>query len=492
MAGTPLPFAVTARPGQRPGEFKGDLINAYARKNGDEIEWKRVPGLDRFTPALAEASRRIPRGQLDLDTYLLTAWEDRLDFVDALGGVETATGEIMEGDEPVTMAQNQRNVPQIVIVTDTGVYITDSATKVLRNYPDAEVLADFPDSAANLGNVNSVCIYAGYFIFTRPDGTIVASDLQNAGIPDSSDDEARQASDGALRSFNNGDTVLIMGTKTVEVWIDAAKSPFPLAFAASLDVGLLGRWAVAGGPMQWERSVLWVGTDYTVRQLDGYTPTIVSDTDVQRDIFEARFDPEGFRAQVYTVDGQAVWCLSHHNWCWCYNLDTKTWHRRKSYNTTGWWRGQFCTRFNNAWYVQDLKKDGLLEITSEVQMEDDERLIATIVSAPLKDFPLSVRVPVVHFNFTVGLGRLGRPYAEEDPAVQISWSHNGAATFGNPVVRSLGKQGQYNTLVKVHSMGRTTHQGMIIKLVISDPVDFTFTGAFAPTLAPSKPRQVAR
>lgn len=494
MAGVPFPFALTSMPGQRPGESQGELINCYAVKKGDEVHFQRTPGLDRWTPALAEASRRIPRGMLNVDNYLLVAAEDRLEWVDAMGAIYPSTGEVLIGEKPVTMARNGRQQPEVIITTDNGTYYTDPATMELQTYPTAAIVADplYADSAARLGAANAVEHYAGYFFWTRPDGTIVGSDLLNAGIPALSFDQARQVSDETFKPFNAGDTLLIMGSKSVEAWVDVGKTPFPLQFASVMNVGMLGRDCVAGGPQQWEHGVFFVASDYTVRAVDGYQAVPVSHPDVERDIYEARLVPDGFHAQVNAVDGQAIFSVSHYNWCWQFNLKTGAWHKRKSWNTTGWWRGRSSTQFKNSWYVQDLKKDGLLEITPEYHKEDDEPLVARMTSAPLKDFPLSVRVPLVHIDCSVGIGRLGQPYNIEQPAIQISWSHNGGASFGNPLIRSLGQQGQYSTLVKVHNLGRTTHHGMMLRLEVSDPVPFVIRGAIAPTLKPSRPRQVAR
>lgn len=491
MAGTQIPWPASARPAPLTGESQGDLINVYAQKVGDVIEWKRVPGLSRFTGRLNEELRRVPRGSLDVDNYIVTVWGEEVEAVTANKTVVPLTGTVA-GDMPILMARNMRTIPEIALVADGAAYIVDLDTMTVSPYPltDVSEAQDGSEMVDNLGNVNSVDYYSGYFIFTRGDGTIVASDLQSAIIPDLSWDKADSAADGALRAVNNGDSVLIFGQKSIEVWQDVGKSPFPLARATVIPVGLLGRYAVAGGPQRWERGILFVANDYTVRQMDGYTPQIVSNESVSRDIMAARFEPDEFRSQVYEFNGHAIFSLSHKAWTWEYNLTTGSWHRRES---MGWsrFRGLYAHKFAQRWLVQDERLDGLCEIDPSRYDEDGERLMALCQSAALKDFPVSVRIPVLYFDFDVGLGRESAAGREgTDPAVQLSWSHDGGASWSNPLVRSLGRQGERSTLVTLRNTGRSTHRGIMLRWQTTDPVDLTFRQAVSTNTSPSRPRQV--
>lgn len=477
MAGTPIPFPFTAAPAPRPGDSQGDLVNVFAMKKGDAVEWRRVAGLRRLTAR--KAAPRVPRGQRAVGSYMVTAWTDAVEAVDPAGEIVPIVGELV-GSLPVTIAANLRQIPEIAIVTDNDAYLASL---------DTMTVAPYPDPLGNLGSVNSVDYYSGYFIFTRGDGTIVASDLQNSEIPDLSFDTVSSAG-GLLRAVNYGETVLLMGHGTIEVWADAATSPFPLRRQTVIPVGLMGQWAVAGGPLVWERGLLFVASDYTVRRMNGYSPEIVSNASVSADIYAARDIPSSLHAQVYAFDEQAIFSLSGLDWTWELNLTTGAWHRRASRGAE-WWRGRSAAKYRDRWYVQDAWNDGLLEIATGHHDEDGERLIATAVSAALKDFPVSVRIPQVNLDFTVGVGVPDRPEAEYDPAVMVSWSHDGGASWSNPLARSLGKPGEFKRLVTLRNLGRSTHHGMMLRWQISDPVHITFRGAVAPTISPSRARQVA-
>jgi hypothetical protein len=495
MAGTPIPFPVTAVPSRLHTEpqtdGRGDLLNLLAVKRGEEVVWTQVPGLERWTPVSADPSSRIPRGMRQVGNYLVTAWTDEVTAISP-NGVETVlTGAVLAGDGPVTIAANLRTNPEIAIVTELGAFLADLNTMTLAAYPLTDVSAaqDGSEMVDNLGAVNSVDYYAGYLVFSRANGDIVASDLQSAIIPDLSEDKAQYAGDALLRILNNGDTVLACGTGTIEVWQDVGKSPFPLQRATVIPVGIAGKWSIAGGPGVWERGVLFVASDFTVRLLNGYQPEVVSNSAVEADLSGYRATPDAIRASVYIAEGQAIFSISTPTWTWEFNLSTGSWHRRESFGLQRW-RGGFSQPFMSRWYVQDELAGGVLRIDPAVRSEAGARLRWMIESGAIKDFPVAVRIPVIDFDFRVGIGRLDRPDEEADPAVAFSWSHDGGASWSNPLVRSLGQQGRYGTKVSLRNIGRSTIHGTRLRVEGTDPVEIVFRGAVAPTLKPSRARPV--
>ncbi|WP_284209429.1 hypothetical protein [Methylorubrum aminovorans] len=77
-------------------------------------------------------------------------------------------------------------------------------------------------------------------------------------------------------------------------------------------------------------------------------------------------------------------------------------------------------------------------------------------------------------EITTGQGRAeGLDPIETDPVALISWSLDGGGTFGNPVERSLGKQGEFGRTVRVGSLGRARGAGVRVRIEVSDPVPFS-------------------
>jgi len=64
---------------------------------------------------------------------------------------------------------------------------------------------------------------------------------------------------------------------------------------------------------------------------------------------------------------------------------------------------------------------------------------------------------------------------ETDPVVMISWSDDGGRTFGNPVRRRLGSQGE-TTPININGAGLTKQFGRQWRLQVADPVEVSLLG----------------
>ena len=320
-----VPWPVTALPGRRPGEGQGDLINAYGCKIGDTVQIRRTPGLQRAL-AVGDATLLPPRGMHGMPTRLIHVWGDEVHSWDGTTDT-TLTGTPIASADRVTFASNLRTdpVPDLVIVSDVAAYFVDLDPGTVAAYPDGD-----------LGSVTSVEYFSGYFFFTRSNGQIVASDLQNTDIDPLSVATAEYASDPLIRLKSTGSALLAFGSRSIEAWVDVGSSPFPLQRQTALDIGLLGQWAVAGGANEWGNGILFVASDYSVRWMDGLTPKVVSNDDVAHDVFLQRNNVDGIVAQVYEFEGQAVFSITTDSWTWEYNLITGAWHRRDSYGQANW------------------------------------------------------------------------------------------------------------------------------------------------------------
>jgi hypothetical protein len=479
MTTVPIPWPMTSLPGRWPGESQGQLVNAYAVKIGDVVRIRRTAGLRRFHTLVTPANR-TSRGTLEAAGNLFHAWNGELDVYDSSGLNRIAINGL-PGSQPVTMAKNMRPItPDVVIVSENGASIYDLSDYTVKPYP-----------SGSMGAVNSVEYYSGYFFFTRQDGTIIASDLQQTTIPDLSEATAEYTADDLWRTKSVGSALAVMSAKSIEFWVDVGASPFPLQRQSAIDVGLISPWAVAGGANVWENGLLWVAGDWTVRMLSGFTPVVVSTDDVTRDIRNGDQNGHPLHAQVYVFNAQAIWSVSCQDWTWEFNLVTKAWHKRESYQLPNW-RAGFACHYGNRWIAQDATGKGVLyEITPDAYDEDGERLRWCVESAPIKEFPANVRLPSIDVDMTVGLGVTGTPSPfQTNPTVMVSWSHDGGAKWGNPVARTLGGEGRYATKVTVNSLGRSTHHGCMIRLEVTDPVWVQLESAVSTRTKASRARQV--
>jgi hypothetical protein len=478
MPSVPIPWPTNALPGKRPGESQGDLVNAYATKVGQQLMIRRTPGFKRFIQ-IADAPQKA-RGMFATNNRLYFVFDQTLHYRNLAGVDATITGTVT-GTAPVTFAVNIRpDGPQLVMVTgDGGAFVVNESLDQLEPYPDAK-----------LPNVTSVEYHSGYFFFVSPTNDIYGSELQDTALPDFSTAVAEYASDPLLRLKSSGDSLLAFGTRTIEVWTDVGSIPFPLTRQTAIDTGLLGQWAVAGGSNRWGNGVFWVANDYTVRTLDGLNPRPISNDTVVSDIYLYRDRPNEIWAQVYDFESQAVFTITTPEWTWEFNLVTNVWHRRDSYGMPQW-RGVWATSWQNRWFVQDLKHARVQEVMANVYEEDTERLRYRVESAPIREFPLSTRIPSIDIDMTNATGKqnVPSPY-ETNPAAMISWSKDGGAVWSRPVARSFGRIGRYASKISVNGLGRSTAQGLMIRLDVVDPVPAVLRSGVATRGTFSRARQV--
>jgi hypothetical protein len=487
MPGVAVPWPTNAMPGKRPGEGYGDLINAYAVKRGDNLEIRRTPGFKRYIQ-ISDA-KQLARGMFATNDRLYFVYDDKLYYRTQNDTDGVITGVLTSKTAPVTFAVNLRPAdatirpgPHVVMVEGDGlgVWLIDQTNNILVPYPDQK-----------LPFVTSVEYYAGYFFFVSPTNDMWASDLQDTSIPDFSTARAEYSSDPLLRLKMDGSSLLAFGARTIEIWTDIGSAGWPLTRQATIDTGLLGQWAVAGGSNRWGNGCFFVANDYTVRHINGSDPRLISNDDVANDIWKCRSAQHDIHACVYDFEQQGIVSITSisQGWTWEFNLATNVWHRRDSYGLNHW-RGMWATSWQNRWFVQDTEHARIQEVMPNVYEEDGERMRFRAESAPMKQFPQSMRIPRVDLDMTNALGwqNVPSPY-QTNPAAMLSWSKDGGATWSRPVARSFGRIGRYAAKLTLTGLGRSTAHGLRIRCDVVDPVPAVIRGGVAKTKS-SGPRAV--
>lgn len=460
-----IPFPTSSAPGRMPQESAGRIINAYVEavpKQPARPIYYRVPGLTRLTDTSAHGHCRGLHVQ---GGTLLQVLDERVYAVTGSGSTYTAVdlGEL-PGTDTVTIASNLASpTPQIVAVCSAGCYnlFTGSAP---TSFAD-------PDLPA----VNSVAFYSGYFVWTTGNGYIYTSGLADVEVDALSFDRAQKRDDGLLRGVAFRGEFFSFGQASIEVWRDVGSSPFPLSFVTMIPRGLIAPHAVAGAEPGWSNELLWVGDDNVVYRLDGYTPVRVSTHSVERAIYGVA-DKTTLKATVYMVAGHSFWALSSDEWTWEFDLLTGLWHERKSYDLDRW-RGERSAKLNGEWVIGDHVRGWIYRIDETSAAEHDDPLPLTIESDAATGFPAQTAVPRADFWFTAGTGlAAGRDPVQTDPHVSISWSDDGGYSWGNELVRPIGRQGAAEQQVTVTRTGLATRYGRRWRVMCADPVHFGFLG----------------
>jgi hypothetical protein len=447
-----LPFPSSSTPGALPGEGEGRLINVHVHKEGDKAYLRPAPGLVADIDTLGDG----PRGMTTYDLEVIGVFEDSSVVSRNSAGERYVFSGTIPGTGQVTFARNMRQpYGDVAIVRSSGgAYFMNWQSGVVSPNSDA----DLPST------VCSVSYLSGAFIYADPNGAkIWASDVNAMGQNALAYASAETKPDGLIRGVTSGNAFLAMGTASIEPWLNVGSVPFPLSrHTTVIPVGLLAFGAVAGDQEGWDGPLLWAASDGTVRQLDGYTPTIVSTADVER--FIASSTTSTLRAFVYGVRGDKFWVLSSDKGTWEYNLGNKSWTERASDGRVNW-RALYSAKAGGRWYLGDTLSSRFIRVDETARTELGAPLKCTMESGALQNFPARIAIPAGFFNFA----------GSAAGNVAIRWSHDGGATWKGPLTRSL-----LANPVRTNLMGLSTSDGMRVRLEITDPAQFSFMGAQVP------------
>jgi hypothetical protein len=461
-----ISFPVSTAPGATPQEGGGRLINAYAERLGDiargQVARRPVPGLR----LLAETSFARCRGLLEVGGGLYAVLAGRALHVTRAADGQPLVTDLgpLGGTDWVTMARNNRApVPDVVVISELAPFrLSPAGVSQL--------------SEADLPQPNSVTFIFGFLIFSLADGRMFASGLNNTSVNALDYATAESRPDGLSRVVTVGRQLYAMGPTSIEVWGEPIKAEgFPLTRIETIPRGLLAPFAVAGEQEGWSNALIFVGDDGIVYRLDGYTPTRISTHDLERRI-EALADMATLEACVYMHEGHAIWSLSSSDWTWDYDLTTGWWHERRSWERTRWRASKSAKAFG-TWVAGDAEGGALYEVRADERREWNDPLTMEVWSAPGSAFPARINVPAARFDFIVGEGLAsGQAPDQTEPKVAISWSDDGGRSWSTPVLRSLGRQGDYHRTVTVNRTGVAGPKGRLWKLTLADAVPASLLG----------------
>lgn len=461
MASARITFNPNSSPGERAQLSGSRLINAIVEKLGTgEVIVKRAPGLTRAWTSSGSTSHC--RGMVKVnETTILALYNDFVDSVSLDGDgnpVPTFRG-VLSGTDLVTLAINNATTPDIVGVSpERGAFVL-STTGAPSDYPDADV--GFPVS---------VCFVDGYFFFAYGNGVCRASGLNTTTINTLDSVVAQARPGGLVRCVGFNGQLFLFGHDFCEVFQNTAEpSGFPFSRATVIQAGLASVNAIAGFEGSFPSVLMWVSPTNIVYRLDGYQPTRISTPDVDRDL-QKLTDKSGLRCFAFMNNGHAFFVMKCDEWCWVYDLTTGTWQERQSYGSNTWRAEQSLYAFGD-WLLGDNATGKIFNPSNDAYDEDGDPLVYDVTSLPVDDFPQRQTVARADFQIAPGSGIADSSLPQAvDPTILISWSDDSGATFGRPVSRSLGKQGDYNRRIVVNRCGRTKAYGRQWNFVVSDPV----------------------
>jgi hypothetical protein len=447
----------------------------YAEPRGEEAGpvWRKAPGLLPFV----STDEEVFRGAIVMPGVVYVGFTDKICAIeqgatsDGLAYLVSTHG-TLSGADKLFFARNNNSVPDIVAVGSAGPFIITSGG--VSSYPDPDV-----------GAPNAVGFLAGYFFFTYGDGKCRTSGINTTAINLNDLATAEQHPDGLLRPIPFRSTMLLCGTRTIEVWANSGNPEgFPFSYSHTIAAGLLNANAIAGGHAYDEFSefLIWIADDNTVRRLDGWEATKISPPWLDA-LIEAEQDKTVFEVTVYTSKGYKFGQISCPNWTYVFDFNTQKWHGRDSYLQP---RSRMTQAFPiggafagvSKWLCGDTLSGGIHEISSAARDEVGQPFVGLMESVEVKNFPNRIQVSRGDFDFVTGVGvATGADPIQTDPEVNIAWSDDGGVRWSKPLIRKLGRQQRATQRVTVLNTGLSGPQGRRWRWWVSDPVDVVFLGA---------------
>jgi hypothetical protein len=264
------------------------------------------------------------------------------------------------------------------------------------------------NGGGNLPQPNSVANQDGYFFYTIGDCRVFASGINTLLINALTYITIQAKSDVTLlRGIPFQGLMLFFTTGHCEAWQDAANPApnFPYNRYAVLEYGLVQSAAIAG----WETGfseLLWVAQDFGVYWLTpgSLAPVKVSPPDLDRLIEAQVVAGNLLEAGTEVYGGKKFWSISSPAWSWEFNVTTKRWHERQSWNAGQYGRKRATCGHPafGKWLVGDQQSGNILFVDDTNYTENDSPILFRIESGPARDFPESLVIRRADFDFVFG------------------------------------------------------------------------------------------
>jgi hypothetical protein len=397
--------------------------------------------------------------------------------------VWTEIGQIVDGAGQVQWADNGE-----VIVFCDGVrgYVIDMATRQF-----GQIVSD-----AFYGSDFVICLDT-YFVFNKPDtGQFYISQSQmsfanltqgaiNDGFTYAAFDPldiARKAgsSDRIVALATVHAELWLIGEQTSEVWANqgAADFTFQRVPGSFIDHGCAAPASVVTQDVfvfflskdRQGQGVVVQGTGYSVKRIS---------THAIEAVFQAYPRIDDAIGHCYQQEGHAFYVISFPtaNATWAYELSSGQWHELAWTDANGALnrhRARGCAFAYGKNLVGDWQNGTLYQLDPNLFTDDGNPVLR------LRTFPHLLkdgnRVFYERFIADIQVGTLAGSTLDNPPQIQLRFSDDRGASFGNPLLQSLGAAGDYRATPTWNRLGMARDR--VFEVSWSAPVKTALNGAF--------------
>ena len=288
---------------------------------------------------------------------------------------------------------------------------------------------------------------------------------------------AENAPDGIVGAFVIGDILYIVGTQTIEPWVQTGDNDDPFR---PLTGQVIRRGTAARDTMTLlDNSLFLVADDRTVRRLDGLVPTILNKDDAWVTRLLSGVSASDLICKAIETDAHSFYQINAPTICIVYDIASQTWHERST-QAQDTWEWAYIERVNEKFYAGSRLDTKLAQI-SRAYLSDDMADATTFGTEIIRSFTAHLPVKMgrnpmslVRLEGTKGVGlSTGQGSA---PTVNMAISRDKGITYGSERSRSLGAIGEYGARTIWRQCGRAAPEQTVMKFSWSDPVNFSPTG----------------
>lgn len=370
--------------------------------------------------------------------------------------------------------------PGRVMMTENGTQVTILTQSGIAYYYDTNTMLFQQITSPNYKNSNSVTTLDGYTVFTRQESQeffiSAIRETQTYAALDFALAEAE--SDNLVTVLNYNRQLILIGTRSTEVWYDTGNNTFPFE---RIDGVLIKKGTAAKySAISDVTGVYWLGDDKVWYRATNYQPERISTHGIERIINEMEVIGDCF-AFIYVQEGHRFLCTTYptEGKTLCYDITSGLWHERESLNPVnmmpGQWLANAHANFAGKELVGDINTGTIYELDLDAYTENETTMICKVVSATQFDDYNRDSIGRFTLWMDTGVGLDGIPQGV-DPQIMMKSSRDGGQIFSNELWQPMGPLGLYETEVWWDQVewGRS----LILEVSVSDPVRFAITGAF--------------
>lgn len=378
-----------------------------------------------------------------------------------LGSIGTTSGQVSMADNGITAVLVDGSINGYTINLSTNAF------------------ASLVDPTGLFVGADKVDYIDTFFVFNKPGTQAFYSSLSNSTTFDPLYIANKTAhADKLVTLCVNQRQIWLLGERTTEIWYDSGANAFPFEIVpgAFIEHGCAAKYSVA----QNDTSIFWLSEDdqglAIVFQGTNYVANRISPHVIELEFqsYSTISDAIGY---IHQQGGHIFYVLTFPtaNKTWVYDIATNLWHERMYLDSNGNENRHRsnCGAFAYGSYVVGDWQNGNLYAYDVNNYTDNGSAIKRI-----RGFPhvINELKRVMYRQFIADMQVAAVSDLTISPNVELRWSDDRGATFGTPLIQTMGNVGETSTVIQFQRLGMARDR--VFELSWSANVSTALNGAF--------------